>query len=156
MIFPIIIMLSFDEDLFLLRNRFFILLGKDEIQDTVLEGCLDVFFSDVLADIEASLHRSGVALLPYQLALLVLFVFIKTLVRADDKISVIELQTDFLLLEAGQVDVYLVMVVMLVDICLHHPVGMPAVKLSFGTVHVSEIRECEPVVKQILSKNTRS
>ena len=47
---------SFDEYLFLFGKFLFVLLRKGEIQNTVLEVCLDIFLGDVLADIEASLH----------------------------------------------------------------------------------------------------
>ena len=30
---------------------------KGEVQNTVLEGCLDIVLGDVLTDIEASLHK---------------------------------------------------------------------------------------------------
>jgi len=47
---------SFDEYLFLFGKLLFVLLRKGEIQNSMLEACLDIFFGDVLADIEASLH----------------------------------------------------------------------------------------------------
>ena len=52
---PILIS-SFDEYLFLFGKFLFVLLRKGEIQNSMLESCLDIFFGDVLADIEASLH----------------------------------------------------------------------------------------------------
>ena len=50
------LMSSFDEYLFLFGKFLFVLLRKGEIQNTVLEACLDIFLGDVLADIEASPH----------------------------------------------------------------------------------------------------
>ena len=47
---------SFDEYLFLFGKFLFVLLRKGEIQNSMLEACLDIFLGDVLADIEASLH----------------------------------------------------------------------------------------------------
>ena len=47
---------SFDEYLFLFGKPLFVLLRKGEIQNTMLEACLDIFLGDVLTDIEASLH----------------------------------------------------------------------------------------------------
>ena len=51
-----ILSLSFDAYLFLFGNFLFFLLRKGEIQNPVLEACLDVLLGDVFADIEASLH----------------------------------------------------------------------------------------------------
>ena len=64
-----------------------------------------------IAHIEAAGTGTAVTLLPDVAALLVLLILIKTLGRANSQITVPQLQADFVLLEAGQVDVHLITVV---------------------------------------------
>ena len=51
-----VLMSTFNEYLFLFRQFLFLFFRNGEIQNAVLEACLDVFFCDLFTDIEASLH----------------------------------------------------------------------------------------------------
>ena len=51
-----VLMSTFNEYLFLFRKFLFLFFRNGEIQNAVLEACLDVFFCDLFTDIEASLH----------------------------------------------------------------------------------------------------
>ena len=125
-----------------------------ESQDAVFEFRLHVVLVKAFSYIEASLHGARITLLTDQFALVGL-VLIKPLGGADNKIAIVQLDRDLIFRETRQIDIKFIMVFVLMHVCLHQPVGVPAVKLSFGLVHVSDLREIKPVIKQILSKNTR-
>ena len=69
-------------------------LRNADVQNTVLKLCLHIGFGNSITDIEASLHCTGVTLLTDQLALLSLFVLVKTLCGTDSQITVLKLKID--------------------------------------------------------------
>ena len=117
----------------------------------MLQLCGDIFLRQRIAHIEAPLQRSVVTLLTYGLALLRL-ILLDLFRGRDGQITILKAQLNLILLEAGQVNVHFVMVIMLMHIGLHLTGKVPAVEL---TIHVPERREIEPVIEQILSNNTR-
>ena len=98
-----VVIVSFDLDRFMLRKRHRLLLREVKRQDAVLKLGLDVFFIDILADVEASGHGTGITLLMDDLAFLVLALFFNALGRGDRQIPVLQLQINLIFLEARQV-----------------------------------------------------
>ena len=69
-----------------LRNR--------QSQDTVLIFCFDIFVCQILTDIEASLHCSGITLLTDVFTFLIFLVFIKTLSCRYGQVTVLKFNAD--------------------------------------------------------------
>ena len=92
--------LPFYQDLLLFRKLRCFFLRNDQRKHTMFKRCFDIFFCQILTDVETSLHRSGIPLLADQFALLVVFIFVKALGGTDCQISVIQFQRDFFFLEA--------------------------------------------------------
>ena len=64
---------------------------------------MDIFFLDILADIEASGHGAFVAFLMNDLALLILAFFFEALGSGNRQVAILQLQIDLILFEARQV-----------------------------------------------------
>src|SRR5699024_1822558 len=84
--------LSFDRNIFLLRNfRFLFFLRDRQLQDTMFEFTFHIFLSYAVAYIEGSLAGSCITLFPdVSAALLILLVLIKSLSGADGQITVFQ------------------------------------------------------------------
>ena len=87
-----VVILSFDLDRFMLRKRHRLLFREVKRQDAVLKLGLDVFFIDILADVEASGHGTRITLLMDDLSLLVLALFFKAFGRGNRQVAVLQLQ----------------------------------------------------------------
>ncbi len=124
-------------------------------RDAVLKLGLDVFFIDILADVEASGHGTRITLLVDDLALLVLALFFKAFGRGDRQVAVLQLQIDLIFLEARQVHFQLIAFIVFLQIRLHHMCCMFAIQLAIHIGFKTSERETHPVIKQTLSKNTR-
>jgi len=109
----------------------------------------------MVADIEASAHRAGIALLMNDLAFLVLAFLFEALGRGDRQIAVLELKLNLILFESGQIHGQLIAVIVFLEIRLHYAGCVLAVQLVVHIGFQASEREVKPVIKQTLSKNTR-
>ena len=121
----------------------------------MLQFGLDILFRELLAHIEAAAHAAGIALLSDELAgLFVLLILVKAFCRRDVQVPVLQAELNFILVEAGQLDIHFIAVIVLPHIRLHQVLGIVTVKRLFHpgklTIHV-----VEPTIHQILTKNTR-
>ena len=130
------------------------LLRHAQRQNAVFKLRVNILFGHSVADIEAALHRAGVALLTNHLAALVLLVLVQTLFSAYGEITVFKVKRDLILLEARQIDFNIVAVLVLVHVGLHDTRGVLAVQLAVNIVHAPK-RSVHPIIKEIITKDTR-
>ena len=118
---------------------------------------LDVLLREVFTHKEAALHHARIALLTEHLALLALVVLLERLLRRDGQITVVQFQMNFVLLEAGQVDVHFIAVLQLLDIRLHHVLRVFAVQRMINVAKAAEEAAVEVIknVHQIFTENSR-
>ena len=137
------------------RQFLFRMLGQSQHQNAVF-----ILGGDILglhiAHVEATAARAGIALLADILALLVLRVLVQTLGSADRQVAVLQIHVDLILMETGQVDVQLVVVVRLPHIGLHEALGVLAVQGVMVVPHREETKVIiKEIIKQVLTKNAR-
>ena len=89
------------------------------------------------------------------LAFFVFAVLFEALAGCDGQIAVLQLQIDLILLEARKVNFQLVVIIVILQIRLHHTSCVLAIQLVVHIGFKASVREAEPVIKQTLSKNTR-
>ena len=133
--------------MFLFRNFLGFLLGQFDHQDTILVFGLHILFREVVAYVEAALHGAGVPFLTEQLAVF-LFLILQVLLRGDSQITILQIQMDFVLLQAGQINGQLVAFICFLHVGLHHPGGVLAIQYVFRTAEAAEEITVE-VIKQI-------
>ena len=134
---------------FLHRRRLF--LWNMESQDAVLVLGVDIFLSHMGSHIEAAAHAPGIAFPPYIIAVLVLFVPVQALFRADSQCAVVKPHPNLVLFIAGQVNIHHITVLRLLDIGFHQVFGVLAIQ---SPVDLRESQFPHKTVKQILSENT--
>ena len=71
----------------------------------MFEFSFHIFFLYVVANVEASLHGTRVSFLTDQFAFLGLIFLVESLCGTDDKITIVQLDGDFLFLKARQINV---------------------------------------------------
>ena len=130
-------------------------LGHQDGQDTVFVLGLDILRA-YIANIEATGANAGVALLAKDTALLILCILVKTLLGTDGQITVLNIQLDLILLEAGQVNIQLVAVLCLTDIGLHHVACVFAIQRLIRPTGIHQSKGgSKEIIKQVLTKNAR-
>ena len=95
---------------------FSFLLWNGQLQDAVFKFRLNVLLGQLVADIEGTAHAAGIALAADIFAILILLVFVQTFCGADAQVAVFQLDGDFILGKARQVDVQLVALFTFADI----------------------------------------
>ena len=118
------LMFSCSEDINeLLCFFFFLLFGRDlDLQNTVVEGSLDVCVLDGVADIEASCACTAVALLSEDSALGILFLICLVVFSVDCQSAVEQADLDIFLFVSRDFNIQDILAVLLMDICLHDSV----------------------------------
>ena len=119
---------------------------------------LHIFLCHVLADIEGSLHGTGVAFLADHAALLVLFILVKPLVCGHGQITVFQVQLNLILLESGQVHIDFIPVFQFTHVSPHFVLCAVSVELTVHLPHLAvHVIKCitQKVIKKIFIKNTR-
>lgn len=109
----------------------------------------------MLTDVEAALHHARITLLTEHLALFVFLVLLQRFLRGDGQITVLQLQMNFVLLEARQIDVHLIAVIRFLDIRLHHVLRVLAVQSAIHVAKAAEQVEIIKSVHQVFTENSR-
>ena len=91
------------------------------------------------------------------LAVFFFLILIKALGSLDGEVSVLKRNLDLILVEAREIDVELILLILLLYISLHKVAGMMTVEplLCFPHVSVVPYREIKKIVKKIVVINTR-
>ena len=131
-------------------------LGQGDLQDAILKLGGHILGLHLLTHIEAAAALTGVALPAQITAILLLLVLIQALGGTDGQTTVLQLQLNLILLEAGQVHIQLIGVLGLPHIGLHQVLAVLAVQRVAGK-HVGHSVKgiLEKVVKQIFTKQAR-
>ena len=127
------------------------------MQDTAFIRSLDILFRDIATHIEAALHHAGITLLTEYLAFLVLVVLLQGFLRRDGQITVVQFQMNFILLEAGQINIYLIALIRFPDVRLHHVLRVFAVQSMIDIAEATEKITVEIIknVHQVFTENSR-
>ena len=132
-----------------------VLLREFDHQNAGVVLALD-FLGLYVAHVEGSLAGAGVALLTDDAAgLLVLLVLLNALGGGNGEVALLQLDADFVLLEAGQVDGQLVAVLGLVHVGLHDAGSVLAVQSLVGIPYAAAERVVEQIVKQVFTEHHR-
>ena len=95
----------------------------------MLQFGFDILFRELLAHIEAAAHAAGIALLSDELAgLFVLLILVKAFCRRDVQVPVLQAELNFIFVEAGQLDIHFIAVIVLPHIRLHQVLRVVTVK----------------------------
>ncbi len=145
--------LALDHDGLLFRDLRLLFLREGETENAVFEFSLYICFIDTFAYIEASLHSAGESLLAEHLAFGILFLIADCLCSTYYQITVIESQTDLILLEARQIDVEYIVVVLLTHIGLHETISALAEHLAVSILECRKIEIHKAVKKIVVEKS---
>ena len=117
----------------------------------MLELSLDILLGYALAHIEAPAAGTCITLsADVTSGFFLLLVLIQSLGGTDGQISVIQLYGNLILLEARKINLHLVAILHLLNICLHQVTGSSAVQLLVNLAQISVIEKWEiikPVIK---------
>ena len=134
---------------------FSFLLWHGQLQDAVFKFRLNILLGQLVADIEGTAHAAGIALAADIFAVLILLVLVQTFCGADAQVAVFQLDGDFILGKARQVDVQLVALFTFADIGLHHVLSVFAVQRAAHPFEFLIEIEVHHIIKQIFTKDAR-
>ena len=105
------------------RFLFFFLwcfLRNGQNQNTVFEGCTNIFLTDIFADEEASLACSDKTFSSEVFAFCLLFFRCVGTVCADGKITIFQFCAYILFCKSRKINIQEIVTILFADICLHH------------------------------------
>ena len=135
-------------------------MAESDVQDAILELCVDILFLYGIAHIEAAGAGAGEGLAADVMALLILLIIAVITDGLNGQVAVVQIHLNVFLLAARQVNSYFVAIVRLFDIGLHHVCTALTEGLTLFTVHRTLQRTIVPerikeIIEQILMENSR-
>ena len=131
-------------------------LGHGQSQNAILILGADILGTDVLAHVEAPAANAGVTLPAEILAVAVSLVLVQTLGRTDGQVAILQVNSNLILLETGQVHIHLIGILQLPDVGLHQILGVFAVqRVIAANRHHHAKGVSKEIIEQVLTKNAR-
>ena len=110
--------LSFNGNVLILFYLWCIYLRYGQFQDTIFKFCMNIFFRNILANIEASADRAGITFLTDVFAVFV-FLFFRVIIGcADCQISILQFSLNIFFLISRKINIKFITFVIFLDICL--------------------------------------
>ena len=116
---------------------------------------MHIGIGDAFAHIERTAALAGPALAAHITPVFIAFVLVKALGRRHGEVAVLDACRDLVFFETGQVNVQLVGVIRLANICAHHGRGVLAVQFMVCLALEHAERLGKETIEQIFTKNAR-